>query len=86
MRFVSVVFGVAVLHFVATFFIGFNAAIHGGAWKVLANVLTFPTSLIPASWKVMDGALGWVAWMLTSLAWGWGICALVRTLLRPAAT
>ena len=82
MRFALAVFGVGLLHFFGSFMAGFCGGIYGGLWRVLANALMFPLSVVP---KLPDGIVGWILWGLLSLAWGWAICALVRHFL-PTGT
>jgi len=76
MLFVLCVFGVAILHFFATYMLAFISGTTGGtATKIATNVLTFPLSMIKGGPD--NPLLGWGAWVLLSLGWGLAFCTII---------
>ncbi len=69
---------IAVLHFILTFFLGFATGVGTlkSFWVVLVKILTFPLSLI--SIPNNPAWLGWAAWIVLSLIWGFAIAYGVR--------
>ncbi len=84
MRFALAVLSVGLIHFFASFMVAFMAGTQGGIWRIISKVLTFPSSLLPDNFAPSNPWLRWGLWILTSLAWGWGICALIRYLFAAA--
>jgi hypothetical protein len=80
--FIMQALGIAVLHFMVTFFLGFATGVGTlkSFWVGLVKVLTFPLSVIPGTdnpWW-----LGWLAWVLLSLIWGFAIAYIMRRFAR----
>ena len=70
---------IAILHFIITFLLGFATGVGAlkSFWVVLVKVLTFPLSIINPS-PNEPAWLGWGAWILLSLVWGFAIAYGVR--------
>ena len=84
--FALTIFGVAILHFIATFMLTFiTGTTEGGNGPlvVLNRVLTFPLSVLDNNAGGDDASpiLMWGLWFGTSLVWGAAICFGVRALL-----
>jgi hypothetical protein len=84
--FIMQALGLAVLHFVTTFFIGFTTGIGSGGpfLNIINTILTFPLSVINLS-PSEPAWLGWGAWVGLSLIWGFGVAYLLRRLTRSRA-
>jgi len=80
--FAASVVGVAALHFVISFFVGFAAGISppGNPFRLASQILSFPLAQIQS--KNDPGIFGWILWIGISLVWGFAICFLVRSLAR----
>ena len=64
--------GIAVIHFVTTFMLGFATGVGTlkGPWVIINKTLTFPLSLFSGPDNPL---LGWLGWIVLSLVWGFAI-------------
>lgn len=73
--------GLAVAHFVLSFFVGFAAGIGGGAWKIASKIIMFPLSLLPDdALPNLSPMMGWVLWIAVSFGWALAIFYGLRAL------
>jgi hypothetical protein len=77
------ILGLAVVHFLVSFFVSFAAGIggntpYGGALSVLSKILTFPLWLYKSNPNAEQSLLTWVPWAMISLVWGSALTFAIR--------
>lgn len=82
--FAIAVVGIAIVHFITSFFTAFAAGISAPGespfLQIVSQILTFPLWLIPNDFALPE-PLGLLPWFLLSLCWGLAICFGARMLL-----
>ena len=86
--FTIAVLGVAAIHSVVSFFTAFVVGISPSnetqALRIFLNIIAFPLPLLPSN-VTLPAPFNWLIWITLSLAWGLGICLLIRAIGEAAS-